>query len=143
VVREPIRMLCVGLNYGLYPGDFFPEGIGSQLPAFKIVTAPSWAERRIYRFFPSLITRGSKEGTKRCIPSFQVCCPNMAKGGQKETSPSTRRPRSLWDRTRAIPLWRLVLAEEVFPGHAITSKFPPITRLETMFDALFFGDSGI
>ena len=37
VVREPMRMLCVGLNYGLYPGDFFPKESGRNYQLSKLL----------------------------------------------------------------------------------------------------------
>jgi hypothetical protein len=35
--KEPMRMVCIGLNYGLYPVDFFPKETGRDYELPKLL----------------------------------------------------------------------------------------------------------
>lgn len=133
---EPMRMVCVGLNYGLYPGDFFPETTGRDYELTKLLQ-PLSALKRDMTVFSHLDHPGVKGGHE-AVHTF-------LSGILSEDSKDMPDRNITMDQMAA----EFIGAETRFAslqvgigggGLSWTRNgvaIPPITKLQTLFDALF------
>lgn len=133
---EPMRMVCVGLNYGLYPGDFFPETTGRDYELTKLLQ-PLSALKGDMTVFSHLDHPGVKGGHE-AVHTF-------LSGILSEDSKAMPDRNITMDQMAA----EFIGAETRFAslqvgigggGLSWTRNgvaIPPITKLQTLFDALF------
>lgn len=133
---EPMRMVCVGLNYGLYPGDFFPETTGRDYELTKLLQ-PLSALKGDMTVFSHLDHPGVKGGHE-AVHTF-------LSGILSEDSKDMPDRNITMDQMAA----EFIGAETRFAslqvgigggGLSWTRNgvaIPPITKLQTLFDALF------
>ena len=127
-----MRMACIGLNYGLYPGDFFPSeaGRGYQLPKLLKPLA-SFATNSV---FSQLDHPGIKGGHEAVHTYLSIVMSNKAKKCRREILPSIQRRPSSWVRKRATHPFPLALGEGYFWTRNSVEIHPPVA---SFFDALF------
>ncbi len=47
--ESPMRMVCIGLEYGLYPNDFFPQETGRDYELPRLLSPLAALEERLHR----------------------------------------------------------------------------------------------
>lgn len=134
--ESPMRMVCVGLEYGLYPTDFFPEETGRdyQLPR---LLAPLAALKNDFTVFSDLDHPGVSGGHQSTHTFLSGIKSDQAKSSAEgNVTVDQRAAESVGAQTRYQSM-QLGLGGGSVSWTRNGVEIPPITRLQTMFDALF------
>lgn len=138
--RDPMRMVCVGLNYGLYPGDFFPKKSGRNYKLTKLLEPLA--------------------GMKDDMTVFSHLDHPGIKGGHEAVH--TFLSGIMADGSKAMPERNITMDQKAAEFVGVETRYgsmqigigggglswtrngvaiPPITQLQVLFDALFLETS--
>lgn len=138
--KEPMRMVCIGLNYGLYPVDFFPKETGRDYELPKLLKPLSRMRDEITVF--SHLDHPGIKGGHEAVHTFLSGI--MADG------------------SKAMPERNITMDQKAAEFSGVETRYgsmqigigggglswtrngvaiPPVTRLQTLFDALFLETS--
>ncbi|MCB1124409.1 MAG: DUF1552 domain-containing protein, partial [Verrucomicrobiae bacterium] len=137
---EPMRMVCIGLEYSLYPGGFFPAETGRQYLIPELLR-PLEGLREDFTVFSHLDHPGIKGG-HHATHTFLSGIRFELAGAQPEGNISVDQKAAefIGSNTR-YPSIQLNTGGGSFGGGISWTRngvaIPPITDLQSMFDALF------
>lgn len=140
MAREPMRMLCVGLNYGLYPGDFFPEESGRNYQLSKLLQ-PLAGLRDDFTVFSQLDHPGVKGGHEAVHTFLSGVLSKHGKGRPEGNITLDQKAAEFVGSDTRYPSLQIGIGGGSISWTRNNVEIPPITRLETMFDALFLETS--
>ncbi|MFK8112382.1 MAG: DUF1552 domain-containing protein [Rubripirellula sp.] len=135
-VESPMRMVCVGLEYGLYPEDFFPKQTGRdyQLPR---LLAPLADLKDDFTVFSNLDHPGVAGGHQSTHTFLSGIKSDQAKSyAEGNVTVDQRAAESVGAETRYQSM-QVGLGGGGVSWTRNGVEIPTITRLQTMFDALF------
>lgn len=133
---EPMRMLCVGLNYGLYPGDFFPEEAGRNYKLPKLLQ-PLAPLKKDFTVFSQLDHPGIKGGHEAVHTFLSGIMSNKAKAMPDGNITLDQKAAEFVGSKTRYPSMQLGIGGGSISWTRNGVEIPPVSRLETMFDALF------
>jgi len=134
--KSPMRMVCVGLEYGLYPNDFFPKEIGRDYELTGLLS-PLVALKNDFTVFSDLDHPGVTGGHQSTHTFLSGIKSDQAKQHPEgNVTVDQRAAESVGAETR-YPSMQLGLGGGSVSWTRNGVEIPPITRLQTMFDALF------
>ncbi|MEM7386021.1 MAG: DUF1552 domain-containing protein [Verrucomicrobiota bacterium] len=133
--EHPMRMVCIGLEYGLYPKDFFPTETGRDYQIPKLLK-PLSSVREAFSVFSNLDHPGVTGG--------HYAEHTFLSGIKSDHAPSQPEGNITVDQKAAefvgartrFPSMQLGLGGGGVSWTRNGVEIPPITRLQTMFDAL-------
>jgi hypothetical protein len=133
---QPMRMVCVGLEYGLYPDDFFPKATGRDYQLPRLLT-PMAGLRDDFTVFSDLDHPGVAGGHQSTHTFLSGIKSDQAKShAEGNVTVDQRAAESVGAGTRYQSM-QLGLGGGSVSWTRNGVEIPPITRLQTMFDALF------
>jgi len=134
--EEPMRMVCVGLEYGLHPADFFPKDTGRdyQLPN---LLKPLASLRDDYTVFSGLDHPGVKGGHYATHTFLSGITSNQASAQPEGNITVDQKAAEFIGAKTRFPSMQLGLGGGGVSWTRNGVAIPPITKLQTMFDALF------
>lgn len=132
----PMRMVCVGLEYGLYPNDFFPKASGRdyQLPR---LLAPLTELKNDFTVFSSLDHPGVTGGHLAAHAFLSGIKSNQAKSQPDGNITVDQKAAEFVGAETRFPSMQLGLGGGSISWTRNGVEIPPITRLQSMFDAMF------
>ncbi len=134
--RTPMRLVCIGLNYGLYPGDFFPAETGRHYKLPKLLQ-PLAHIRDEFTVFSQLDHPGIKGGHEAVHTYLSGIMSNKAKAmPEGNITVDQKAAESVGSRTRyrSIPIG---IGGGSISWTRNSVEIPPISKLQDLFDALF------
>ena len=134
--RTPMRLVCIGLNYGLYPGDFFPAETGRHYKLPKLLQ-PLAHIRDEFTVFSQLDHPGIKGGHEAVHTYLSGIMSNKEKAmPEGNITVDQKAAESVGSRTRyrSIPIG---IGGGSISWTRNSVEIPPISKLQDLFDALF------
>jgi hypothetical protein len=134
--KKPMRMVCVGLEYGLYPNDFFPKETGRdyQLPR---LLSPLAGLKDDYTVFSDLDHPGVAGGHQATHAFLSGVKSDQAKQQSEGNVTVDQRASEFVGAETRYPSMQVGIGGGSVSWTRNGVEIPPITRLQTMFDALF------
>lgn len=133
---EPMRMVCVGLNYGLYPGDFFPQETGRDYKLSKLLQPLSRVKDDM-TVFSHLDHPGVKGGHEAVHTFLSGIMSDESKGmPERNITMDQKAAEYIGAETRFASL-QVGIGGGGLSWTRNGVAIPPITKLQTLFDALF------
>lgn len=135
-VETTRRMVCIGLEYGLYPKDFFPKETGRdyQLPR---LLQPLAHLRNDFTVFSNLDHPGMTGGHFATHTFLSGIKSNHAKSHPEGNITVDQKAAEFVGSKTRFPSMPVSLGGGGISWTRNAVKIPPITELQTMFDALF------
>lgn len=134
--ETPMRMVCIGLEYGLYPNDFFPLQTGRHYELPRLL-APLASLKDDFTVFSGLDHPGITGGHQATHSFLSGIRSDQAKlHPEGNITVDQRAAEFVRARTR-FPSMQLGLGGGGVSWTRNGVEVPPITRLQTLFDALF------
>lgn len=134
--ESPMRMVCIGLEYGLYPGDFFPERSGRDYDLPRLLS-PLAALKDDFTVFSDLDHPGITGGHQSTHTFLSGIRSDQAKQyPEGNVSVDQRAAESVSAHTRYQSM-QVGLGGGGVSWTRNGVEIPTIMRLQTMFDALF------
>lgn len=137
---DPMRMVCIGLEYGLYPTDFFPESTGRDyaLPNLLKPLAPVRDDMTVFSGLDHPGVTGGHFATHTFLSGIR----SDHAIGQPEGNISVDQKAAefIGVKTR-FPSMQFGLGGGGVSWSRNGVSIPPMTRLQTIFDALFLETS--
>ena len=134
--EAPMRMVCIGLEYGLYPTDFFPKETGRdyQLPNLLKPLAPVRDDMTVFSGLDHPGVTGGHYATHTFLSGIR----SDQASGQPEGNISVDQKAAefVGSQTR-FPSMQLGLGGGGVSWTRNGVSIPPMERLQTVFDALF------
>ncbi|BCX49245.1 hypothetical protein HAHE_31530 [Haloferula helveola] len=134
--ETPMRMVCIGLEYGLYPNDFFPQQTGRHYELPRLL-APLASLKNDFTVFSGLDHPGITGGHQAAHTFLSGIRSDQAKQyPDGNVTVDQRAAEFVGVRTR-FPSMQLGLGGGGVSWTRNGIEIPTITRLQTLFDALF------
>lgn len=134
--QAPMRMVCIGLNYGLYPGDFFPSETGRDYKLPKLLQ-PLARVRDDFTVFSQLDHPGIKGGHEAVHTYLSGIMSNKAKAmPEGNITVDQKAAEFIGSRTR-YPSIPIGIGGGSISWTRNSVEIPPISSLQNLFDALF------
>ena len=131
-----MRMVCIGLEYGLYPTDFFPNETGRDYQLPKLLT-PLKSVKDDFTVFSHLDHPGVTGGHFAEHTFLSGIKSNHAKAQPEgNITVDQKAAEFVGDQTR-FPSMQLALGGGGISWTRNAVEIPPITDLQILFDALF------
>ncbi|PHS04513.1 MAG: hypothetical protein COA78_16495 [Blastopirellula sp.] len=134
--ENPMRMVCIGLEYGLYPTDFFPEETGRDYKLPKLLE-PLASLRNEYTVFSGLDHPGISGGHYVTHTFLSGIKSDQAKAQPEGNISVDQKAAEFVGAKTRFPSIQLGLGGGGVSWTRNGVEIPPITHLQTMFDALF------
>ncbi len=135
-VEKPMRMVCVGLEYGLYPNDFFPKETGRDYQLTRLLS-PLAGLRDDFTVFSDLDHPGVSGGHQATHSFLSGIKSDKAKSKPEGNVTIDQRAAEFVGAETRYPSMQLGLGGGSVSWTRNGVEIPPITSLQTMFDALF------
>jgi len=132
----PMRMVCVGLEYGLYPNDFFPKETGRDYQLPRLLT-PLAGLRDEFTVFSDLDHPGVAGGHQATHAFLSGVKSDQAKSQPEGNVTVDQRAAEYVGAETRYQSMQLGLGGGSVSWTRNGVEIPPITRLQSMFDALF------
>lgn len=134
--ESPMRMVCIGLEYGLYPNDFFPKETGREYELPRLLS-PLAGLKNDFTVFSDLDHPGITGGHQSTHTFLSGVRSDQAKQfPEGNVSVDQRAAESVGAHTRYQSM-QVGLGGGGVSWTRNGVEIPTITRLQTMFDALF------
>ena len=134
--ESPMRMVCIGLEYGLYPSDFFPEETGRDYELPRLLS-PLAALRNDFTVFSGLDHPGITGGHQSTHTFLSGIRSDQAKQFPEGNVSVDQRAAEFVGAETRYQSMQLGLGGGGVSWTRNGVEIPTITRLQTMFDALF------
>lgn len=139
-VKEPMRMVCVGLNYGLYPGGFFPKETGRNYELPKLLK-PLAGIREYMTVFSHLDHPGIKGGHEAVHTFLSGIMADGSKAMPERNITMDQKAAEFSGVETRYGSMQIGIGGGGLSWTRNGVEIPPITRMQTMFDALFLETS--
>lgn len=134
--QDPMRMVCVGLNYGLYPGDFFPKETGRNY-ALSPLLKPLEGLRDDFTVFSHLDHPGMKGGHEAVHTFLSGILSKESKGMSEGNITMDQKAAEFVGATTRYASMQIGIGGGGLSWTRNGVGIPPIAQLQVMFDALF------
>ncbi|TWU50645.1 hypothetical protein Poly51_39380 [Rubripirellula tenax] len=134
--ESPMRMVCIGLEYGLYPSDFFPDETGRDYELPRLLS-PLAALRNDFTVFSGLDHPGITGGHQSTHTFLSGIRSDQAKQFPEGNVSVDQRAAEFVGAETRYQSMQLGLGGGGVSWTRNGVEIPTITRLQTMFDALF------
>ncbi len=133
---SPMRMVCIGLEYGLHPADFFPKETGRdyQLPR---LLKPLASLKEDFTVFSNLDHPGISGGHFAAHTFLSGIKSDHAKAHPEGNITVDQKAAEFAGAKTRFPSMQVSLGGGGISWTRNGVKVPPMTNLQTMFDALF------
>lgn len=139
-VESPMRMVCVGLEYGLYPEAFFPTKTGRNYQLSDLLT-PLAALRNDFTVFSDLDHPGVTGGHLAANAFLSGIKLDQAKSQPDGNITVDQKAAEFVGAETRYPSMQLGVGGGSISWTRNGVEIPPFKRLQTMFDALFLETS--
>lgn len=137
----PMRMVCVGLEYGLYPKDFFPSETGRDYQLSKLL-APFNSVRDDMTVFSGLDHPGINGGHYVTHTFLSGVRSDQAKAHAEGNITVDQKAAEFVGAKTRFPSMQIGLGGGGISWTRNGVKMPALTRLQMIFDALFLQTPG-
>lgn len=134
--ESPMRMVCVGLEYSLYPADFFPQEVGRDYAVPKLLE-PLAHLKNDFTVFSGLDHPGVKGGHFATHTFLSGIKSDQASAQPEGNITVDQKAAEFVGAETRFPSMQLALGRGGISWTRNGVSIPPITHLQTMFDALF------
>ncbi|MDA7917955.1 DUF1552 domain-containing protein, partial [bacterium] len=134
--ETPMRMVCIGLEYGLYPNDFFPLQTGRHYELPRLL-APLTSLKNDFTVFSGLDHPGITGGHQATHTFLSGIRSDQAKQYPDGNITLDQRAAEFVGVRTRFPSMQLGLGGGGVSWTRDGVEVPPIARLQTLFDALF------
>ena len=134
--ESPMRMVCIGLEYGLYPNDFFPQQTGRDYELPRLLS-PLAAMKNDFTVFSDLDHPGITGGHQSTHTFLSGIRSDQAKQYPEGNVTVDQRAAEFVGAETRYQSMQLGLGGGGVSWTRNGVEIPTITRLKTMFDALF------
>ena len=135
-VQTPMRMVCIGLNYGLYPGDFFPRKTGRDY-VLPTLLQPLSGLRDRFTVFSQLDHPGIKGGHEAVHAYLSGIMSNKAKAMPEGNITVDQKAAEFVGSQTRYPSIPVGIGGGSMSWTRNSVEIPPISKLQDLFDALF------
>ncbi|MGB7324202.1 MAG: DUF1552 domain-containing protein [Rubripirellula sp.] len=134
--ETPMRMVCIGLEYGLYPNDFFPRETGRDYELPRLLS-PLATLKNDFTVFSDLDHPGITGGHQSTHTFLSGIRSDQARQYPDGNVTVDQRAAQFVGAETRYPSMQLGLGGGGVSWTRNGVEIPTITRLQTMFDALF------
>lgn len=134
--QAPMRMVCVGLNYGLYPGDFFPSETGRGYTLPKLLQ-PLAGHQDDITVFSKLDHPGIKGGHEAVHTFLSGVMSSQAKAQREGNITLDQKAAEFVGSETRYPSIPIGIGGGSISWTRNAVEIPAIRRVEDLFDALF------
>ncbi|WP_246114602.1 DUF1552 domain-containing protein [Rubripirellula tenax] len=131
-----MRMVCIGLEYGLQPAEFFPKAVGRNYEASKLL-APLSAIQNDFTVFSGLDHAGVSGGHRATHTFLSGIMSDQAKSHPEGNITVDQKAAEFVGAKTRFPSMQLGLGGGGVSWTRNGVKIPPKTSLQSIFDEMF------